>query len=67
MAGSRDHAQRVRATRGPRDAGCRVYIDLETLEQAGIARGEPLPWYRVKGYQRSRNGHSVIVSLYREP
>lgn len=67
MANSRDTAQRVRAQRHGRERGCRVNIDAETLKAAGISPDEPPPWYRVKGYQRSANGHTVIVSLYREP
>jgi hypothetical protein len=67
MAGQYDPAQRKRATRGGRDRGCRVYIAADELIRAGFdPQGEP-PYYLCRGYQRSRNGHSVIVSLYREP
>jgi hypothetical protein len=62
-----DAARRKRATRGGRDRGCRVYIAADELRAAGISPEGPPPFYRVRGYQRSKNGHSVIVSLYREP
>ena len=67
MPGSRDQAQRVRAQRVGRQKGCRVYIDAETLERAGISQDEPPPYYRCTGFQRSANGHTVLVTLYREP
>jgi hypothetical protein len=44
-----------------------VYIDAEALAASGIPLDASPPYYKVRGYQRSRNGHSVIVSLYREP
>lgn len=67
MPGRADHAQRRRSLRRRRERGCTVYIDAESLEAAGISPDEPPPWFRVHGYQRSRNGHTVIVTLYREP
>jgi hypothetical protein len=66
MPGSRDPAQRVRATRAGRQRGCRVYISAEELLAAGFAP-EELPYYRVRTHRRSRNAATAIVSLYREP
>ena len=66
-AGRYDPAERKQATRGGRDKGCRVYIAAEELERAGFDPNGPPPYYRVTGYQRSRNAGSAIVSLYREP
>lgn len=64
---SYDTARRRKATRGGRDKGCRVYIPQEELERAGIDPNDPPPFYRVRGFRRSRNGCTAIVSLYREP
>ncbi len=62
-----DHGARRRSVRRARRTGVVVYIPGEVLEAAGIdPRADP-PYYRVAGYQRSANGHTVIVSLYREP
>jgi hypothetical protein len=63
-----DAAARNRAQRKPRYRGVTVYIPADVLEAAGIDPddGQPI-FYRLAGYRRSRNGHSVIVSLYREP
>lgn len=63
---SYDLARRRKATRGGRDRGCRVYIPAEELERAGIDPNGPEPYFTTRGFQRSRNGHTVIVSLYRE-
>jgi hypothetical protein len=64
--GALDTARRKRAKRSGREAGCWTYIDGEALRRAGFADGE-LPFYRVVGYQRSRNAGSAIVSLFRQP
>ena len=63
---SYDTARRKKATRGGRDKGCRVYIAADELQRAGIDPHGPEPFYTVRGFQRSRNGHTVIVSLYKE-
>lgn len=44
-----------------------VYITAEVLAAAGFAPDDPPPFYVCKGYRRSKNGRSVIVSLYSEP
>lgn len=62
-----DHGKRKRAQRQATEAGIRVYIPAEVLEDAGFSRTEPAPWYRVVGHARSRNAGTVLVSLYREP
>ena len=62
-----DTARRSKAQRSGRQRGCSVYIDAEQLVAAGINPADDVPFYTVRGYQRSRNGRSVIVSLYREP
>jgi len=67
VAGQSDLQARKRATRSGRFRGCRVYIPAEALVDAGFNPADPPPYYRVHGYQRSRNAGSVIVSLYREP
>jgi len=64
--GAPDAARRKIAKRSGRERGCWTYIDAEALARAGFQPGE-LPYYRVVGYQRSRNAGSAIVSLYREP
>lgn len=61
-----DTAARKRSLRLRRERGCTVYIDGEQLAASGIGLDEPPPFYSVRGYQRSKNGHTVIVSLYRE-
>jgi hypothetical protein len=62
-----DTAAPKRSKRSGRERGCWTYIDAEQLQRAGLdPQGEP-PYYVSRGYQRSKNGHSVIVSLYREP
>jgi hypothetical protein len=66
-AGRYDALARRRASRAQRERGCWVYIPAEELAKAGIDPHGPAPWYRTVGYRRSANGHSVIVSLYREP
>jgi len=62
-----DTARRKRAQRRGRERGCWVYIDAEQLSRSGISPLDPPPYYRCNGYRRSLNGHSIIVSLYREP
>lgn len=62
-----DTARRKRAKRSGRETGCWTYIDGEALERAGIEPGGELPYYVVRGYRRSANGRSAIVSLYTEP
>jgi len=66
-SGRYDALARRRASRAQRERGCWVYIPAEELVRAGIDPHGPAPWYRTVGYRRSANGHSVIVSLYREP
>lgn len=61
-----DRGMRRQATRGGRDKGCRVYIPAEELKAAGFDPNGPAPFYRTTGYKRSANGHTVIVSLYKE-
>lgn len=62
-----DTMARKRSRRQRREKGCTVYIDMEQLRAAGLDPNDPPPYYTARGYQRSRNGHTVIVSLYREP
>lgn len=62
-----DSGQRRRGLRRRAETGISVYIPGEVLESAGFEPGAPPPWYRLAGYKRSRNGSTVIVSLYREP
>jgi hypothetical protein len=69
---SYDAARRKRAKRSGRETGCWAYISAEELERSGIdpeqvGVGNPAPFYRVRGFKRSRNGCTAIVSLYREP
>lgn len=45
----------------------RVTIPGEVLADAGIDPHGEAPYYRLTGYQRSKNGHTIIVTLYREP
>lgn len=66
-AGRYDALARRRANRSQRERGCWVYIPAEELQRAGIGATEPTPYYRTHGHRRSRNGHTVIVTLYREP
>jgi hypothetical protein len=61
-----DAARRAQSTRRGRERGCSVYIAAEELARAGISLDGPPPLYRARGYRRSRNGHTVIVSLYTE-
>lgn len=61
-----DAAARKLAVRRGRERGCSVYIAAEELKAAGIDPHGPPPFYRVHGFQRSRNGHTAIVTLYRE-
>lgn len=66
-AGRYDALERRRSNRSQRERGCWVYIPAEELQRAGIDPRGPAPFYRTTGYQRSANGHTVIVNLYREP
>lgn len=63
---SYDAARRKRAKRSGRESGCWAYIPGEELERAGLDPKAATPFYTVRGFQRSRNGHTAIVSLYRE-
>ncbi len=67
MAGMSDTRERKRSARKQRERGCSLYIPAEVLVEAGLNPADPPPFYTVRGYRRSKNGHSVIVSLYREP
>ncbi len=67
MAGMSDTRLRKKGQRHGREGGCRVNIPAEVLVEAGFNPADPPPYYTVRGYHRSKNGHSVIVSLYREP
>lgn len=62
-----DLAKRVLSTRRRRERGITIYIKAEALEAAGFSPGDPPPFYTCKGFKRSANGRSVIVSLYAEP
>lgn len=61
-----DPARRRLAQQRGRQRGCFVYIPAVELIAAGIDPDKAV-YYRTTGYQRSRNGHTVIVNLYREP
>jgi hypothetical protein len=61
-----DPAERRQSSRSGRQRGCYIYIPAEALVAAGINPGDPAPFYRTAGHQRSANAHTVIVSLYRE-
>lgn len=61
-----DHAERRKATRARRQKGCYVYLPAEELARAGFSPDDPPPFYKTDGYQRGPNGHTVIVSLYRD-
>ncbi len=65
--GRHDSAMRRRAQRHGREGGCRVYIPAEALVEAGFNPADDAPYYTTRGFRRSKNGRSVIVSLYREP
>lgn len=65
--GGYDAAKRRQSTRTRRQRGCYVYIPAEELARAGIHPTDPPPYYRTHGHRRSANGHTVIVTLYREP
>jgi len=66
-AGKYDPQARRRAKRSQRERGCWTYIPAEELLRAGLHPTDPPPYYRTHGHKRSRNGHTVIVTLYREP
>lgn len=57
----------VHSVRRGRERGCWVYIPADELKAAGIPPDAPPPFYKMCGYQRSANGHTVVVSLYRQP
>jgi hypothetical protein len=61
-----DAGKRRKATRRRHERGISVYIPAEVLIEAGFPL-DATAYYRTAGYQRSANGHTVIVSLYREP
>jgi hypothetical protein len=61
-----DHGKRRRSLRQEGRTDIRVTIPGEVLTAAGIDPHGPAPFYRLSGYKRSRNGHTVIVSLYTE-
>lgn len=60
---SHDTAQRRRAQRRGREAGCWVYVTAEALQKAGWAAGEPPPFYRTWGSTRG----TAVVRFYKEP
>jgi hypothetical protein len=62
MPGRSDHAARKRALRAGRQRGCSIYIDAESLEQAGINPSGPVPWYRVVGIGKGRS--RFVVQLF---
>ena len=62
-----DSARRRRTSRKQRERGVSLYITGAELVEAGFNPADDPPYYTVRGYQRSKNGRSVIVSLYREP
>lgn len=59
-----DAAQRRKGSRVGKERGLRIYIPAAELRKAGIDPHGPEPEYRLHGYQRSRNGSTVIVTLY---
>lgn len=61
-----DPALRRRSLRRRRERGCTVYITADDLLRAGIDPEGPPPFYRINAYQRSKNGHTAIVTLYKE-
>lgn len=65
VASPGDPAAWKRATRpkGGRHTGVYVYIDGDVLASAGLDPKDVPPIYKTVGYQRSRRGHSVIVTL----
>jgi len=66
--GPYDPGKRRLAHRAGRQRGCTVTIPMDELAAAGLDPYDPRPvYYRTHGFKRSANGHSVIVSLYREP
>lgn len=62
-----DQAERKQGKRSGREKGCWTYLPASVLVDAGLNPDDDPPFYRTVGFQRSRNGHTVIVSLYREP
>lgn len=61
-----DPALRRRTKRAGRERGCWLYIPADDLRRAGIDPEGPPPFYRINAYQRSKNGHTAIVTLYKE-
>lgn len=64
--GTYDAAVRRRAQRAGQEKGCRIYVPAPVLLAAGIDPDGPAPYYRLRGYRRSKNGRTVIVTLYEE-
>lgn len=63
QAGKYDSGARRRGVRKGRERGCWVYVPAEELVKAGLAPGDPPPFYRTWG---TRSG-GVLVRLYRKP
>lgn len=61
-----DPALRRRTKRAGRERGCWLYIPADDLQRAGIDPSGTPPFYRINAYQRSKNGHTAIVTLYKE-
>jgi hypothetical protein len=61
-----DPALRRKTKRAGRERGCWLYIPADDLAKAGIDPADPPPFYRLNAYQRSANGHTAIVTLYKE-
>ena len=59
----RDPGQRIKATRGGRDQGIRVYIDAQSLRKAGIPSNDSAIYYRLW----AAPGGSCVLRLYLEP
>ena len=64
MPGRADHAARKLAARKGREKGCSVYIDAETLAEAGIDPDGPPPFYRV--WAGSKRDGGLYLRLYKE-
>ena len=63
-----DPSRTRRATRGGRDAGCRVYVPAEVLAQAGFGgfarAGSDPPCFKVWASRTRRGG--VMIQLYED-
>lgn len=62
-----DPAKRRKATRRKGYKGIDLHVPGEVLADAGWPLDGPLPYYKVAGYQRSKNGRTITVSLYTDP